>query len=228
MVQLQARLLERTPLLLGRKMTEQANKLVKSERAAASEAAKLATRITRDSFHYKRPANAPARRGREHAGGKFREALQWAADAQGVSFNVAEADRKARYWVIQEIGTGESATLRRGGAKNPQGRPKKGASYAITVRSQVGRVIPFSLGWGTGPRGTWVEPNAGTGQQLYLRALLKRSPRGMSFEPRQMHITRDITGQHFVRKGGQEGYREYRTSVLAAAQRAFPSRGGRP
>lgn len=208
------------------------NRLVAAEQQARQGAARTATTATRSHFHYLRPANAPARPGRRSTGGRFTTFLQWqaqsAARGGGVAFDVAEADTRVPYWIIQEIGTGQRALIRRAGANNPVGRPRSGAQYVRTVKPQRGRQIPASLAFGTGPRGTFTPPGASRGQQLYLRSLLRRAPTLPQGPRRGLFITREIRGQHFVQAGGEAGFREYRTSVLAAARRAFAGKGRRP
>lgn len=217
--------------VLSRGMTERIKKIAAAEEAARKQAATAATAVTRAHFHYLRPANAPARRNRPTTGGRFGEAMRWIATpgpTGAVEFDMAEADKKARYWIILEIGTGESATLRRGGQKNPRGRPGKGASYVRSVKAQRGRRIAPTLAFGTGPRGTFTPPGAAIGQQLYLRRSLKNAPLGPHRAQQGLYISKEIKGQHFVRQGGEEGFRQYRTSVLAAARRAFAGKGYRP
>lgn len=232
MLQLTAQLAMKDAQLLGRAMTRRIAKIVDAEKAASRAAAAEATTITRASFRYKRPANVPPRAGRPSTGGQFREFLRWTAQETspdgGVAFDMREADRRIPYWIILEIGTGHSATLRSGGAANPAGRPRAGASYVRTVPAQRGRAIPSSLVWASGPRGTYTPPGANRNQQLYLRSQVKGAPVWVRHARRQMYITREIEPQNFVRKGGQEGFRQYRTSVLAAARRTFAGRGYRP
>lgn len=219
-----ARLVERTPGLLGRNMTERMNRLLRDERDARVAAAQVATQTTQSSFHYKRVADAPPRAGRRSSNGKFTSHLNWVADANNVTFDQAQADSQVPYWIIQEIGTGRSATLKNGGQKNPRGRPRAGAAYVKTVRSQRGRLIPSSLVFATGPGGQYVPPGAGGGQQLYLRSKIK----GVPVRRGAMVISREIEGQHFVQKGGQAGFRQYKPTVLAAARRAFQGRRFKP
>ena len=205
--------------LLGRKLTERCNKLVTADRTLRSTAADTATTVTRAHFKPKRPGGVPARAGRA-ASGQMLAGLRWVTKPTTgmVAFDTAEADSKAPFWIIQEIGTGQSATLRQGGSANPVGRPAVGATYVRTVPTQIGRAIPRSLVWATGPGGTYSPAGAGSGQQLYLRAKVKGAPQGPG---RSTFIGREIHGQHFVQRGGTEAFREYRSSVLAAARRAF-------
>jgi hypothetical protein len=37
-------------------------------------------------------------------------------------------------------------------------------------------------------------------------------------------IDREIKGQHFARRGGEQGFRQYRSAVLSAARQAFNKR----
>lgn len=212
-----AQLVQRTPGLLGAKMTERMNRLLQDELAARQDAAKVATATTQGGFHYKRVADAPPRAGRRSTGGQFTSNLQWVVTGDAVAFDQAAADSKVPYWIIQEIGTGKSATLKQGGQKNPRGRPRAGATYVKTVRSQRGRLIPSSLVFASGPGGQYTPPGAGGGQQLYLRSRIK----GVPARRGPMVISREIEGQHFVREGSQAGFRQYRPTVLAAARRAF-------
>lgn len=214
--------------VLGRSLTLLVDKVLEGERAARKTAAAIATEKTRESFEYKRPFDAPERPGRWDTGGHFTESLRWVPETDafgGVKFDTRYADEHVPQWIIMEIGTGERATLRNGMAANPQGRPGAGATYVRSVKSQRGRVIPFSLAWGTGPSGEYTPPAAAEGQQLYLRSQLLGAPLGMSYEPRQMHITKEIKGQRFVNAGSIAGFRDYRTSVLAAARRHFAASG---
>lgn len=219
-----AKLVQRTPGLLGRNMTERMNRLLADERDARVAAAKTATQVTQSSFHYKRVADAPPRAGRRSTGGQFTSHLNWVVTGDDVAFDQASADAQVPYWIIQEIGTGKSATLKQGGRKNPRGRPRAGATYVKTVRSQRGRLIPSSLVFATSAGGQYSPPGAGGGQQLYLRSMIKGAP----VRRRAMVITREIEGQHFVQKGGQAGFRQYKPTVLAAARRAFQGRGFKP
>ena len=191
------------------------------EKQARSKATHAAQRKTAQTFTYIRPATAPWRPGRQSTGGRMRSHLRWRPSSTDttVVFDVAYADRAAPHWIINEIGTGQRATIKRGGHTNPRGRPGAGATYVRTVRSQRGRVISRGLAWGTAPGGRYVPPGLGSGQQLYPRSTLSGAPMGR--RRRQMIIQREIQGKHFVRDGARAGFEEYRRSVRAAAQSAF-------
>ena len=93
----------------------------------------------------------------------------------------------------------------------------RAAGPAAANRSSTGRLIPASLAFGTAEGGNFTPAGAARGQQLYLRSRLKNAPALRH----PLVITREIEGQHFVQKGGEAGFRQYRTSVLAAARQAF-------
>lgn len=211
---------------LGPRMRERLEQLKRMEQQASKAAAKRATEVSRGGFTYKRPPNAPKRPGRSSTGGQLMKKVRWdARPSGGVQLNYQELNRIAPHWIIQEIGTGERATIKRAGQKNPRGRPKKGSQYVRTVKSQKGRRISASLAFGTGPGGQYVPAGMGAGQQLYRRRdLTGASP----FRPRRITIQREIVGQHFARDGAQEGFREYRETLIAAARRAFAGQRRRP
>jgi hypothetical protein len=127
-------------------------------------------------------------------------------------------------WLVQEIGTGQRAIQSEAtaqGAGNPVGRPRKNAEYVKSVPSQIGRRISGHLVWAT-KGGQYTAPGATSGQQLWLRSQVTGAPvrydaKAKRYE-RRMEIHREIPGQHFLRDGGRAGFREYRTSVLAAAR----------
>jgi len=215
------RLTERNKGTLSRRMTERTNRLLQGELSARSSAAKVATDVTRATWNSrggKRPV-APARPGRSSTGGRMADHLSWRAqggpDGQ-VVFDLAKADADAPQWIIQEIGTGARATVRRGGAANPVGRPASGASYVRTVQPQRGRRVAATLAFSSGPRGSYTPPGAARGQQLFLAVQLKNGSRSRGFR-----ITREIQGRHFVRDGGEAGFLRYEQEVLKAARSAF-------
>lgn len=191
--------------------------------AARSRSAKIATDETRKRVKNTRPF-APPRPGRNHE--QISKVARWSAigtgpTAAGVALRMNELDSRASHWIIQEIGTGQRATIHAGGRPNPVGRPEKDATYVKTVKSQKGRRISSGLVFATGPGGQWVRPGAASGQQLFLRRQIKGVPATPTKSQAGIRITREIPGQHFVRDGGTEGFREYRRSVLAAARTQF-------
>lgn len=220
-LKLQVSMKERNPGLLGRGMTNRLDLLVRNERQAREQAAAVATNVTQASFTYKRPADAARRRGRSFTtGGRFPSFLEWTVTADRVAFDARKANSRVPYWIIQEIGTGQSARIRKAGETVQRGRPTREEASVRSPRipSQVGRLIPANLAFGTAEGGNFTPAGAARGQQLYLRSRLKGAP---VQRDRALVITREIEGQHFVQKGGQAGFRQYRTSVLAAARQAF-------
>ena len=202
------------------RMDNKLRELAQGEKAALAAGARKAESVSRGRFVYKRPANAPRRPGRSSTGGKLMKHVRWVPQESGlVELNAKELDQKAPHWIIHEIGTGQRATMRRAGVKNPRGRARKGASHVRTVKAQHGRRISAGLAFGDSPGGKYFPPGAGSRQQLYVRAGLRG--RGPISRAKRIVISNEIKGQHFVRDGAREGFLEYRTSMRAAARRAF-------
>jgi hypothetical protein len=234
-LKLEVKVTNRVSGLLGRGTTDRLDLLVRNEKVARRQAAAAATKATQAAWKYRRPFDASKRRGRSFStGGRFPSFLAWKDTGDGVAFDARAANRRVPYWIIQEIGTGESARVRRGGETVRRGRPtrEEASVSSPSVPSQRGRVISSTLGFGTREGGSYTPPGAATGQQLYLRKRLSGGNLSFLNQPssqrHQLVISREIEGQHFVRKGGQEGFHEYRRSVLAAARQAFAGHGAKP
>lgn len=198
----------------------------KAVRDARAQSAATATQVSRSNVRRIRPL-APPRQGRYHG---LKEAIRWApmGKLDNVGLALKELDAKFPPWLVQEIGTGERAIQRISGVANPQGRPAAGASYVKTVRSQRGRRISPAFVFAT-RGGQYSPPGSATGQQLYLRSQVQGAP--VRYDPAARRsapaivIDREIRGQHFIQKGGEAGFREYRQSVLAAARSHLKKRG---
>lgn len=190
---------------------------------SAQRSAVLATRATVDALGPNLRPNPGPRAGRNHSN-RLKTVLQWRVTATGdVEFDQNRANAQNRYWIIQEIGTNARATMRVGGSKNPRGRARSGADYIRTIPAQRGRLISRGLAFGTN-NGVYAYPGSARNQQLYLASKLRGVP-----SPRtQLVISKEISGRHFVKKGGQQGFRAYQTSVIAAARQAFAGHPYRP
>ena len=174
-----------------------------TEAARASvAAAAVANKVTQNEIPRRRPG-APPRLGRA---GTLRN-LRWKTMTGGVEFDLAQADRAAPWWIVQEIGTGKSAVI---GSGNTQ--------FGRRVRSQRGRMIPNSLAWATGPGGRYAAPGSAANQQLQLAINLRGVP---DLSGRRLFIRNEIPAQHFVKQGATKGFGGYRRSVLSAARAAF-------
>ena len=191
----------------------------KAERAAAQQAAATATTVSRSNFRYLRPPAGAQRRGRESTGGRFPDYLQWQVNRSTgqVELDLQRLETKAPHWIILEIGTGESAQMRVGGDTDGAGGSLGPRARLRTVKSQRGRRIHPSLVFADGPGGQYTPPGAERGQQLFARSRVTGAPR----QRLGIVIRREIEGQHFVKKGAEAGFREYRRSVLSAARQAF-------
>lgn len=186
---------------------------------AQRRAADTATRISRSQVTKVRPP-APARKGRYQG---LRNAIQWRRTREGDGVGLALADLEAKFpvWEVQEIGTGQKAIRYVGGKPNPRGRPTAGARYVRSVRSQLGRGISNNFVFASG--GRYSSPvSSRSNQQLFLRSEISDAP--VRFDPRtgrsapNIRIGREIPGMHFIKRGGEAGFREYETNVLAAAR----------
>ena len=190
-----------------------------AEKRAAAEAAQIATRTSRASFHYLRPPAGAQRPGRESTGGRFPDYLEWEVDPRSgqVELALQELETRAPHWIILEIGTGERAQMRVGGDTDGAGGSIGPRARLRTIPTQRGRRIHPSLVFADGPGGKYSPPGAERGQQLFARSRVIGAPR------RRLGIVikREIEGQHFVQKGAEAGFRHYRQSVLAAARNAF-------
>lgn len=190
---------------------------VQSTTKVQVDAAATATRVSRANV--KRKRELVVRAGRFHG---LRDAIEWKPTRTGgVNLQVSRLDAEFKPWEVQEIGTGQKAVRHVGGTPNPRGRPAAGARYVRSVRSQVGRRITPGLVFASG--GKYSPPSDSTRtQQLHLRSEISDAPVRFDPETRRsapgIRIGREIEGQHFIQKGGQAGFREYKTGVLAAAR----------
>lgn len=173
------------------------------------QAAKAATDLSRTTFQSRlsgRPL-APPRAGRMTTSGTFASNLVWDPDhaTNSIVFDQQLIRSRAWYFLIQEIGTGQSARI-----LNPPG--------TLTVPSQRGRLIANSmLVWAPGPGAASSPPGRGGLEQLYLVTDLNNATR----RNRRMRIRREIKGKHYLRDGGIEGFRVLSEGLKADAVRIF-------
>lgn len=209
-------------VLGGRDLTRRLKQLLDADKQAQQMAARAATTSTRANFRYRRDAIEP-RPKRSSTGGRMKQHLRWTVRDGKVQFDMREADARVPHWIIQEIGTGEKATIRQANVPNPLGRPKTGASYIRSVKAQRGRRISGGLVFATG--GRYSPPGVRRDEQLHWASRITGVPQWSSKNRRgqaaSIRIRREIKGQHFVQTGGEHGFREYQQSVLAAARQAF-------
>jgi hypothetical protein len=192
---------------------------VAQDKSAKRAAAEMATRTSKNSFKRVRDV-APVRASR-HGRGQMINNIKWAVRQDGsVGLRKQELDKAAPHWIIQEIGTNSRATLKVANKPRPVGRPAKGAQYVKTVKSQKGRRISSGLVFAS-RGGQFSAPGSATGQQLYLRSQVQGVPATRMRSQAAIVIRKEIKGQHFIKKGGEAGFREYRESVLAAARQQF-------
>lgn len=197
---------------IGARYRQFANTVVQQQAASA----RTATEVSRSAVKRTRPI-APSRPGR--SGGPLKSYINWRPEkpGTGVFLDISKLTENASYWIIQEIGTGERASMREGGVAIGPGRPSNAANHVRTVKSQRGRKIPRSLVWASGGH---FAPG-GAGQRGRHQLMLASQVTGVPFQRRALVIRKEIEGQHFIQKGAEAGFREYKTSVLAAAREAF-------
>lgn len=189
-----------------------AQRVEKYEQGAADAATQMSRDMSR-RFSSNRPL-APARPGRPTTGGTFANFLQWQRGANGmIEFDLATLESAAPYWLILEIGTGQSAQI-----LNPSG--------TASVQSQRGRHIPWGLYWGDGPGAGPTRRMSGKkrlasgvgAQQLYVVSSL---PKGAQRPGSAGIIRREIKGKHYIQDGGRTGFTLLRDQIVADAQRTF-------
>lgn len=208
----------------GSGLSARLKQFTKDVEASRGKSARTATTVSRANVRRVREL-APARANRYHG---LQDAIQWRGlKSGGVALDTAQLNAKFPPWLVQEIGTGQRAIERTGGSPNAPGRPAAGAKYVKTVRSQVGRRISPGLVWAKG--GKFQRPGQGgrTGQLLprtQAQGAPPRFDRSARMSQPGIRISREIRGQHFIQKGGQEGFREYRESVLTAARSQLKKR----
>lgn len=203
--------------VLGAGLRQRVAAFKQAELEARKDAARVATTVSRRTWTsrlHKRDVIAP-RAGRSSTGGQMATFIRWGATKSGaVALDQNGLNRNAPHWVIQEIGTGKRASAKSTG----DGGRATGPTVLKTVRRQRGRRLTAGLVWAT--RGGAYAPPIGARtvqQQLQLASQVTGVPMGAP----GIRINREIRGQHFIQKGGEEGFREYEQSALAAARQAF-------
>jgi hypothetical protein len=167
---------------------------------------------------------APPRAGRASPPGALAKAINWKVDPSDKNFiilDVGALDSQVSWWRVQEIGTGKSATMRKGGQPNPRGQVAKGASYRVQVKSQKGRVLPGHLVFVSRAGNAQRFSDRSKKQALVPRAQAKKES---TIPVRRRVIRNEIEGKHFIRDGAREGFRDYRKEVLAAARATLGKR----
>jgi hypothetical protein len=187
-------------------------------RAATRVAAEVATSSSQKRFTTrlsKRPTIGPRPTGtRPTTQGTFASHIQWRPIAGGSRVGVAigKLQNAAPYWLIQEIGTGNSAQVRTPGAaaqaRGGQGRDGPRIKGNVSVKSQAGRRIPSGLVWsGNSPgrdqiiAGPWRQP---------------------------ITIRHEIEGKNYLRTGGRSGFAAYERGLDNAFDNAFKGRHPKP
>jgi hypothetical protein len=190
---------------------------------AARKAAIEADRISKRNAKGIRAPQAP-RPYRTSPPGALAKNIDWKVDPTDSAFvqlDTQRLDSVVRWWKVQEIGTGKSAVIRKGGKPNPQGRVPKGANYKIQIKSQKGRIIPGTLVFVARNGNAQRFSDRSKRQALVERTHAKNATR---FPINPVRIRNEIEGKHFIRDGAREGFRDYRNDVIAAARATLGTR----
>lgn len=176
-------------------------------------AAQRATSASRSRFQTGRVGRhpVPSRVRRRSTMGAFARHIRWDVrkdDAEGhsyVAFQKEELQGVAPYWLIQEIGTGNSATVLDTGERK-------------SVKSQIGRRIAPTLVWADVDQNYQV-PSGTRTEQLMSYKDVKNVPLMMDLEPQ--FIKREIQPKGYIREGGFRANAEYQANLLDLARRTF-------
>jgi hypothetical protein len=204
----------------------QIKRFATAERNAAKRAAILATRESHDIFSKrddKRP-RVPGRPGRNQIHiptlihfDVVDKSTTTTAQSYG-SIALRQKDLKKNYhYLIQEVGTGQAATIISSSARRSSATRGTGAirnTTQRTIRSQIGRKIASTLTW----RGE--RPN---GQIVFRRKVRVADVDGKHTYVRKMGgrivIMHEIRGKHYIKKAVEIAFRRYRDDVLFARSR---------
>lgn len=178
---------------------------------ALNRARQVATTQSRATFQSSlsgRP-HVPKREGRPTTGGRFGKMLLWEKEEQDgetfVAFQVSELEGQAPYWLIQEIGTGESAMI-------------LDRRQTVSVKSQRGRLISPTLTWADA-QGNYDVSQGRRDQQLRSLQDVKNAPLRIDMD--ELRIKKEIEGKHYIREGGMQANTQYQASLLELARRTF-------
>jgi hypothetical protein len=184
-------------------------KVIEFEDQAADAATNMSREVfLREEAKYRRPL-APKRPGRPTTGGQFADRLLWTPDGNGnIEFDVRKIRAAAPYFIIQEIGTGQSAAI-----LNPKG--------SVSVKSQYGRLISSRLVWAAGPGGDPVNASRGASRDQLYFARDFNADSLKDVRQRRKRIRREIKGKHYLYFGGNEGFDVLARLLNEEAKRVF-------
>lgn len=186
--------------------------LTEGNERALQVAARAATEASQARFQRKmsgRPTVDP-RRGRPTTQGTFGSYLVWVPEKIGKNhyarFQHEDLEAAAPYWLIQEIGTGNTARIL------DQGR-------GVAVKSQRGREISPSLTFADAT-GSYQRPSASRSREDQVVTL--QQAKNVPIMPRRrIFIQKEIEPKGFIRKGGQVGLSQYRKDLRRLMKQAF-------
>lgn len=221
-----------------RNLQRQANEFRRENQRVLKQSADLSTGVSRDTFRRKlsgRPT-IDSRQGRPSTMGNFHRLIHWMHEHYDgidfVQFQLGRLEQEAPYWLIQEIGTGQSGRILddtlsgvsyKGSERSAMQQTKggsEGGSGVVSVQSQRGRVISRYLTW-AGASGNYdvnQREKRGTQQLRYYKDV-RNAPLKMDLDPQR--ITKEIEGKHYLRDGGRAGLSHMRGNLLSMARNTF-------
>lgn len=168
-------------------------------------------------------------RGRAQAAGGLASHIRYQVNKNiTVSLDRKKLDRATRvrkghpYWMIQEIGTGQSAAYK---TVDAQGEVK---SHSFAIKSQVGRRLPRGLQWHEGG-GVYVPPLASV--RTHQIEVFDPSNTTLTEQQRfmrtrhQIQIRREIQGKHYIKRGTSRGAQVLRDELNQLLGKTLKSRG---
>lgn len=189
--------------------------------AATQRAARQATEASRRRFRSKLSGRevTPSRSGRRSTGGAFAQSIDWAPSftpgQMRVDLQTTKLAKAAPYWLIQDVGTGKSATLK------SHGRTGAVSARSVSIKTQVGRRLPAGLVW---------TAMTGGGRRDQI---VPRSTAGIGFEadaqgnyPRykRIKILEEIKGKRYIQAGSDAGYAQLRGDLDKIFKSEFSKR----
>ena len=192
------------------------DRLVKANKSALNKAAFAATKASIAQFNATK-SNRPkvaSRNKRQTTGGRFPTLLNWKRQSwkneEYARFQRKPLDTQAGYWLIQEIGTGNTARI-------------LDTNEVVKIPSQRGRKIKKAFQFAD-VGGGYQAPGAGRYGSDQIRNI--RDIKDAPFRPdlTGIRIEREIEPKGFVQTGGRIGMQKYRQEIGSDFRTIFKKR----
>lgn len=194
-------------------------KIEDAHAARLREAALLATQVSRKRYlskRSKRPTDRPVGPGRSTTMGQFPSFIEWTVRQNAVRFEAAKLKQQAWYYLINEIGTGNTAKV---SGVTVDGRGNISGNTTIGYPKQRGRYISPRLLWAPGMGGDPQRTKGRRGMdQLYPGSMLDQTKLA-NWASSRHRIRREIKAKHYIREGGRRGFGLYSNRMRADVKR---------